>query len=89
MPTTVWAPDPLPELGGRVGFVQIEDEALAADLLESDKVQRPAIGAMHMRAPAAAAPAAPEPASDPATYGTRELTPARAPRQARSKKESE
>lgn len=88
MPTTVWAPDPLPELDGRVGFVQIDDDAQAAALLEADQVQHPGVGAMHMRAPYSGSAGA-EHDPDAQTYATRDLSAARAPRQARAKKASE
>jgi hypothetical protein len=90
MPTTVWAPDPLPELDGRTGFVQVDDDDLAAQLLAADRVQNPAVGAFAMRG-ASAAPlddAAPS-SSDAGTYGTREMTPERTPRRERAKKASE
>jgi hypothetical protein len=85
MPTTVWAPDPLPELEGRVGLVQIDD-ALAETLLAADRVQNPAIGAFALRNPSGTAAPALEGEPDAGTYGTREMTSARAPKRAKSTK---
>lgn len=86
MPTTVWAPDPLPELEGRTGFVQVDDD-LAEQLLAADQVQRPAVGAFALRNPGAAAGA--ESADAGGTYGTRDMTAERAPRRKRDAKASE
>jgi hypothetical protein len=89
MPTTVWAPDPLPELDGRTGFVQVDDD-LAETLLAADRVQNPAVGAFAMRG-AAAAPlddAAPS-STESGTYATRELKAKGGPKRERATKADE
>jgi hypothetical protein len=90
MPTTVWAPDPLPELDGRTGFVQVDDDDLAEQLLAADRVQNPAVGAFAMRG-ASAAPlddAAPS-STESGTYATRELKAKNGPKRERPPKASE
>ena len=47
MSVLVWAYAELDELNNQVGFVEIEDESLAKELLEKEYVQDPSIGVLH------------------------------------------
>ncbi|MFL6051590.1 MAG: hypothetical protein ACJ72W_01550 [Actinoallomurus sp.] len=81
MVTRIWAPDPLDELGGRSGLVDLDDDELAASLITSGKANDPRDGAFAMRHPGAdyVAPTAGEPSSTEAgaSYSTRDAKPAR------------
>lgn len=71
MRTIVWAFRALPELAGKVGFVEC-DERLALELIAQDRAQSLAVGALHLReielAPIADTALAPQ------DYATTQLT---------------
>lgn len=81
MTTRIWVPDPLDELKGRSGLIDLEDDAQAAALISAGKANDPRDGAFDMRhpgddyvAPNAAEPSATEAA---AVYSTRDVKPGR------------
>jgi len=49
MATTVWAFEPLEELGGETGFLSVDDDKLAEKLIKSGAVQDPAVGALELK----------------------------------------
>ena len=53
MARTVWAFEPLEELGGELGYLSVDDEALAEKLIKAGAVQDPfdpAVGALELKA---------------------------------------
>ena len=47
--TLVWAYKKITELNGELGFVKVDDDAVAATLIADDKVDASPIGALNLR----------------------------------------